>query len=295
MEIILADAMGWCFGVRDAVDLALSHPERGDLTIVGELVHDETVLAALSRAGVRFTRGFDEPVLTRRALVTAHGASQAAIASLRARGLVVEEATCPLVRRAHDRLARFVAQGRHPVVIGRRGHVEVLGLVGDFPGATVVEIAEHAREIAPHERLGVVAQTTQPLDEVLGLVAAIRRAHPASDVAFADTICHPTKERQAAVRRLAAQVQRVVVVGGPRSHNTKRLVETCLAMGIPADRVQLPGELDESRYLGLERVGLTAGTSAPDEAIAAVLARLREIARRSAALSESSSVQAGSR
>lgn len=278
MDIILADAMGWCFGVRDAVDLALSHPERGDLTIVGELVHDETVLAMLTRAGIRFTRGFDEPIVTRRALITAHGASGAAIEALRRRGVIVEEATCPLVRRAHDRLSRFVAAGRHPVVIGRRGHVEVLGLTGDFAGADVVEDEAGAQGLTPAARYGVVAQTTQPLDEVLGVVAAIRRARPESDVAFADTICHPTKERQAAVRRLAAQVQRMVVVGGPRSHNTRRLVETCLAMGVPADRVQGPEELVPEAYAGLERVGLTAGTSAPDEAIGAVLERLREFA-----------------
>jgi 4-hydroxy-3-methylbut-2-enyl diphosphate reductase len=278
MQIILAEAMGWCFGVRDAVDLALSHPERGDLTIVGELVHDETVLAALRGAGIRFTKGFDEPIVTRRALITAHGASRAAIEALRARGLVVEEATCPLVKRAHDRLARFVAEGRAPVVIGRHGHVEVLGLTGDFAGAAIVETEADAAAVPDAPRLGVVAQTTQPLDEVLALVAAIRRARPRSDVAFADTICHPTKERQAAVRRLAAQVQRVVVVGGPRSHNTRRLVETCESMGVPADRVQRPEDLDASRLAGLERVGLTAGTSAPDEAIAAVLARLRAIA-----------------
>src|SRR5688500_3271231 len=111
MNIVLAEAMGWCFGVRDAVALALGHPHRDDLTVVGELVHDERVLASLRAAGLRFVRTFDEPILTRHALVTAHGASRAAIDGLRARGLVVVEATCPLVRRAHDRLARLAALG----------------------------------------------------------------------------------------------------------------------------------------------------------------------------------------
>lgn len=278
----MAEAMGWCFGVRDAVELALSHPERGDLTILGELVHDETVLARLRAAGIRLAPSLDAAVSTRHVLVTAHGASSRAIASLRARGLEVAEATCPLVRRAHDRLARLVAQGRHPVVIGRRGHVEVLGLTGDHEGATVVESEEEAWLVPELPRVGVVAQTTQPLDEVLRIVAAIRRARAGSDVVFADTVCHPTKERQAAVRRLCAQVQRVVVVGGPRSHNTRRLAQACVDMGVPADRVQGPDELDAARYEELDVVGLTAGTSAPDDAIAAVLSRLREIASRQA-------------
>ncbi len=278
MEIILAEAMGWCFGVRDAVNLALSHPHRGDLTIAGELVHDETVLARLRAAGIRLTGGPDAEVTTSRVLITAHGASHAAIASLRARGAIVEEATCPLVRRAHDRLAALVAEGRHPVVIGRRGHVEVEGLIGDHPGATVIESEAEVARVPDLPRLGLVAQTTQPLDAVFAIVAAVRRARPGSDVAFADTVCKPTKDRQEAIRRLALLVDRVVVVGGPRSHNTQRLVDACLAAGTPADRVQHPDEIDATRYRGLARVGLAAGTSAPDDAIAAVHARLRELA-----------------
>ena len=274
--------MGWCFGVRDAVTMAMNHPERRDLTIVGELVHDETVVAGLRAAGIRFASGFDGRVETRHALVTAHGASRAAIASLVSRGLLVEEATCPLVRRAHDRLADLVTQGRHPVVVGKRGPVEVVGLTGDLAEWSVVETVDDVALVPDKAAYGVIAQTTQVLSEVLEVVAALRRARPAANVRFIDTVCHPTKERQEAVRRLAAQVDRVVVIGGPRSHNTRRLAETCRAMGIPADRVQLPGELDPRNYRGLARVGVTAGTSAPDDAIEAVVARLRALAREEA-------------
>ena len=277
MIIVLAEAMGWCFGVRDAVSLALDHPHRHDLTVVGELVHDETVLASLRAAGLRFVPSFDEPIVTRHALVTAHGASRAAIDSLRARGLTVVEATCPLVRRAHDRLARLASEGLHPVVVGRRGHVEVNGLTGDYPEATVIEGPEEAGLVPERAGYGVVAQTTQPIDHVLATVEALRRARPSAVVRFADTVCHPTKDRQDALRRLALQVDRVVVVGGPRSHNTLRLAETCRSLGTPADRVQVPDELDARVYLGLSRVGVTAGTSCPDEAIAAVVAWLSSL------------------
>jgi 4-hydroxy-3-methylbut-2-enyl diphosphate reductase len=280
MEVVMADAMGWCFGVRDAVKLAMEHPHRDDLTIVGELVHDETVLARLRAAGIRLNSGFDEEVPTSHALVTAHGASRTAIRSLESRGLVVSEATCPLVRRAHDRLAALVAEDRYPVVVGKRSHVEVRGLVGDLTEWSVVERIDEIELVPERPRYGVVAQTTQVLEQVLDVVAALRRARPASHVRFVDTICHPTKERQDAVRRLAAQVDRVVVVGGPDSHNTRRLAETCRAMGTPADRVQRPDELDASLYAGLARVGVTAGTSAPDDAIDAVVAWLRELAAR---------------
>lgn len=292
MEVVLADAMGWCFGVRDAVEMALRHPRRAELTIVGELVHDETVLDRLRGAGLRLVPSYDSSIATPLALVTAHGASHAAMDGLRARGLAVTEATCPLVRRAHDRLAALAAEGRHPVVVGKRGHVEVIGLTGDLPGASVIESPEQVGDVPRCSRIGVVAQTTQVLEDVLEVVAALRRAQPGADVKFIDTICHPTKERQAAARRLAAQVDRVVVVGGPRSHNTRRLVMACEALGTPADRVQRPEELEPERYRGLARVGLTAGTSAPDDVIEAVVARLREIASSQPEMAGASSTHA---
>ena len=164
MKVMRADSLGMCFGVRDAVAMALSSPHRSDLTILGELVHNTEILRRLREAGVRSVPSVDAPVETSRVLITAHGAATTVIERLRARGLHVEEATCPLVTHAHRRLQRLVAQGYFPVVIGNPQHVEVRGLVGDLDEYAVISSEEDVPRLAGRPRLGVVSQTTQPLE-----------------------------------------------------------------------------------------------------------------------------------
>src|SRR3569623_446629 len=139
MKVHLADAYGMCFGVRDAIHLAMTSPHRHELTVLGDLVHNPRVLERLRAAGARPAPGLDSPVETPHVLVTAHGASDAAVAALRARGLNVLEATCPLVRHAHRSLARLVANGYFPVIIGSAAHAEVRGVTGDLMEYAVLE------------------------------------------------------------------------------------------------------------------------------------------------------------
>jgi 4-hydroxy-3-methylbut-2-enyl diphosphate reductase len=266
----MAESYGMCFGVRDALKHALHSPHRTELTVLGELVHNQDVLRRLDDAGVRRVAALDAPVETGRVMITAHGASRRAIAGLRARGLQVEEATCPLVRHAHRSLDRLVAQGYFPVIIGRADHVEVRGLTGDLDEYVVIEHEGDIPRLAGRSRLGVVSQTTQPLECVLEVVRQIRAAHPDAEVRFADTVCLPTKERQDAARRLAARCAVVVVIGGRNSNNTRQLVRTCEAAGARAYQVESPADLRPEWFSGLETVGLTAGTSTPDETIEAV-------------------------
>lgn len=279
MQVVLADSFGMCFGVRDALKLALEHPHRQDLTILGELVHNSEVLRRLRDAGVRSAPTLDAPVETRRVMITAHGASDRAIQELRERGLEVEQATCPLVRHAHRMLQRLVRQGYYPVVLGRPDHVEVRGLVGDLDPYTVVQHPEEIHSLAGHARIGVVSQTTQPLDWVLEMVDRIRAAYPDAEVRFADTVCQPTKDRQQAARRLAASCQVVVVVGGRGSNNTRQLVRTCEAEGARVYHVERAAEVRPEWLRGAESVGLTAGTSTPDETIQEVREALEVAAR----------------
>src|SRR5262249_54417324 len=151
----------------------------------------------------------------------AHGTSDLAKRQLRASGHQVFDATCPLVKRAHLALARLVAEGRHPVVIGRADHVEVRGLIGDYQEHTVIyadsDVETLKDPVSQGKSLGVVAQTTQPIERVLALVEQIRLRYPQVDVRFVDTVCQPTKDRQDSLRRLASAVDVVVVVGGPES------------------------------------------------------------------------------
>jgi 4-hydroxy-3-methylbut-2-enyl diphosphate reductase len=278
MEVILAEQMGMCFGVRDAVELALNTPEPSELTILGELVHNAQVLRRLQEAGVRTVPSVDAPVETSRVMITAHGAADSVVEGLRARGLEVEEATCPLVAHAHRSLHRLVAQGYFPVVIGNPNHVEVRGLVGDLDEYEVISCPEEVPRLAGRPRLGIVSQTTQPLAFVLDIVGRIRTTFPEAEVRFRDTVCQPTKERQTAARRLASRCEAVVVIGGRNSNNTRQLVRTCEAEGARAYQVETTADLRPEWFAGIETVGLTAGTSTPDETIEAVHRALLQLA-----------------
>ncbi|MBI3272308.1 MAG: 4-hydroxy-3-methylbut-2-enyl diphosphate reductase [Planctomycetes bacterium] len=274
MEVVVASALGMCFGVKDAIELAAGLAREGPVTILGALVHNPQVVADLAAAGASTAHGPDDlpaaaPVAGDRArvLVTAHGAAASLKARLAGRGFDVRDATCPLVDRAHRAAARLAAEGRHVVVVGRADHVEVRGLVGDLPDATVLESEADLERLAGRPRLGVLAQTTEALDRVLALVARIRERFPRADVAFADTVCQPTKDRQLAVAALVLQVDAVVVVGGPESNNTHKLVARVHALGRPAWRVGSAAELRPEWLRRCRRVGLTAGTSTPDAVI----------------------------
>lgn len=279
MRIVLAESYGMCFGVRDAVAAALEAPYRRELTVLGELVHNPEVLRRLSAAGVRTARSTESEVETRHVMITAHGAAPSVIERLSGAGLEVHEATCPLVAHAHRMLDRLVAQGYFPVVIGDPAHVEVKGLVGDLEEYVVVSGAKDLDGIPRTTRLGVVSQTTQPLERVLELVERIRKRFPEADVRFVDTVCQPTKERQLAARRLAAECDVVVVVGGAGSNNTRQLAATCAAGGARAYQISGPADLESDWFTGAQVVGLTGGTSTLQETIDAVRTRLEEIAR----------------
>ena len=242
MQIIRAQSLGMCFGVRDAIALALEHAEAGPLTILGDLVHNPTVLADLRARGIAIAHDAAQ-VKTHTVMVTAHGASERALASTRALGLEVVEATCPLVRVAHRAVRALVRDGYHPVIIGQRAHVEVRGLTEDLDAFDVVLNEEDVLALDEHPRIGIAAQTTQSIERVQHLVALIRRRFPHSDVRFVDTVCQPTKQRQNAARELARQCDVVIVVGGANSNNTRELVNTCSHYCARVHHVQTESDL----------------------------------------------------
>jgi len=279
MKIQLAEHYGLCFGVRDAIAQAEALAGRGPLTILGELVHNPIVRERLTRQGVREGALHDaESARTPQVMITAHGASDKARAEWRNAGFGVADGTCPLVRQAHEKLRELVSLGYAPVVIGKRGHVEVEGLAGDFPGTCIIENADDLAQLPQADRLGVISQTTQPSDKVLALVAAIREARPASEVRFCDTVCQPTKNRQAALRKLLAECDTLVVVGGRNSNNTLQLVAAAAVAGRAVYHVERAEELRPEWFREAQVVGLTAGTSTLKETVATVRTRLEVIA-----------------
>ena len=279
MKILRAEHLGMCFGVRDALALAADEAARGPATVLGQLVHNEQVLSRLRAQGLKLETDL-AAVTTQTVVITAHGTSERRLEEVRATGRRVLDATCPLVQVAHRALADLVRRGYHPLVIGQRDHVEVRGLTGDFPECDVILTEAELATLAPRDKFGVISQTTQPVDRVRRLVAALRERFPASEVAFRDTVCQPTKQRQSAAEALARRCDVVLVLGGAHSNNTRELVATCSRHCARVFHIQTASDLNEDWLADGDTVGLTAGTSTPDDLIRAVELRLQQIASR---------------
>ena len=268
MKVIRAEVLGFCFGVRDALATArqTEHPER--VTILGQLVHNEAVLVEMDGRGFRQTGEQDigQMPTTKDVLITAHGISDARRGRLSAAGKRLIDTTCPLVRSVHEAACRLASEGRHVIVIGRPGHVEVLGLIEDLPSYTILARAADVQRY-PHQRLGIVCQSTTPPHVADQIHRAVRAANSQADIQFENTICGPTRDRQQAVGRLMTKVDVVVVVGGRNSNNTRQLVQLCRQHGRRAYQVQTAADLKRDWFARCRTVGLTAGTSSLDGTI----------------------------
>src|SRR6516162_8210164 len=280
MKIIKADVLGMCFGVRDALAIIEDVPNPEAVTIHGELVHNEKVLDDLHERGFLMIGEKQRRALpvTQTVLITAHGISDKERARLTQAGKELIDTTCPLVTRAHQAAQKLQAEGCHVLVIGKRGHVEVQGIVEDLRGFDVIGAPDEVRTY-PYARIGVMCQTTTPVRLAEDICAGLKEKNPHADIRFIDTICHPTKDHQKALERLMDDVEAMVVVGGANSNNTRQLVLRCQARGLMAYHVQGPEDLRAKWFVGLETVGLTAGTSALDETVDAVEYALQQISQ----------------
>ena len=282
MQVLRARHMGMCFGVQRAIVRAHATAERESLTILGDLVHNETVLAGLRARGIR-TCTNAEDIDTPTVMITAHGAAETRLAQLRDRGLRVVNATCPLVRAAHRAIAVLVANGCHPVIVGQAGHVEVRGLTEDLAEYDVVLGDRDVEHLQERPRFGIVAQTTQPVERLYRIAALVRHRFPESDVEIMNTVCLPTRLRQESAEELARASAVVLVVGGAHSNNTRELAATCRRHCARVHHVQSAADVRAEWIAGAAVVGITAGTSTPDAAIDEVEAAVRTLAKREAA------------
>ena len=279
MKITLAAHYGLCFGVRDALRQAEDLAQSGPLTVLGELVHNPVVRERLAQRKIGEGALDDlRSAASNRVMITAHGASNAARMNWRKAGFELADGTCPLVHRAHEELAGLVQAGCFPVVIGKRDHVEVQGLIGDFPGAHVIEYRNEIRDLPAHARYGIISQTTQPIEKVREIVEAIRKAQPDSEICFRDTVCQPTKNRQQALRALISKVDTMVVVGGRGSNNTLQLAAAASNAGLRVFHIERAEELRVEWFTDAHEVGVTAGTSTLKETVREVFEWLCRLA-----------------
>ncbi len=268
MKIIRAEFMGLCFGVRDALTIARETAAPESVSIYGELVHNPTIQGELASRGFRVVgeKHRDSTQLTNRVMVTAHGISQKRLAILSSHASEIIDTTCPLVRRVHEATQTLERENRLVILIGRRNHVEVQGIVEDLSRYIVVESPDEVidwKEAA----LGIVSQSTTTPDLAQRCLARILELNSQADVRYIDTICRPTRQRQQALEALCRSVSMVIVVGGKHSNNTRQLAERCSELGCRAVQVESAQDLMEEWFAGLETVGLTAGTSTPDGTI----------------------------
>ncbi len=279
MQITLASAMGTCFGVQDAIDMALDPAFKDRLTVVGQLVHNPQSVERLRANGVRIVeRDQIDSITTPNVMITAHGAADSTRAELEARGFTVYDATCPLVVRLHKLALWLQRKGYYVAIVGQRDHVEIKGVVGNLGDCVVVGSVDEVEALAGRPRIGVVSQTTNRLEKVEVVIRAIRALPGVEEVRFIDTVCQPVKDRQRAINDLLAEdIDLGIVVGGRNSSNTRKLLDVIRDRGVEGHHIERASELREEWFHGRRHVGITAGTSTPQDVIEEVAEAVREI------------------
>lgn len=291
MEIVLAEEMGFCHGVRRAVEMAEEAAREGKaIRTLGDLVHNPQVVERLRRLGVEVVDSLEEVGPEQVAMVTAHGAPPEVFAEAGKRGLALLDATCPLVERVQRLAQEMAGEGYGVVLCGDPDHVEVRSILGHAgEGAVAGRTLEEARENArgrglplpwqTHRRLAVLFQTTQREEVYRTFVSDLAREAMGRlrELRIFNTVCAAVARREPAARKLAAEVEAVVVVGGRHSANTRHLAESCAAVGAPTYLIERAEEIRPEWLAGRRRVGVTAGTSTPDETVAEVVEHLRRL------------------
>ncbi|AVQ88185.1 MULTISPECIES: 4-hydroxy-3-methylbut-2-enyl diphosphate reductase [Plesiomonas] len=285
MQILLANPRGFCAGV----DRAISIVERA-LELYGapiyvrhEVVHNRYVVEGLRQRGAVFVEDLHEVPDGCIVIFSAHGVSQAVRAEAKSRDLSVFDATCPLVTKVHMEVARASRKGMEAVLIGHAGHPEVEGTMGQYSnpqgGMYLVESPEDVAKLVVKnpENLCFMTQTTLSVDDTSEVIDALRQHFPAIIGPRKDDICYATTNRQEAVRQLAEQAQVVLVVGSKNSSNSNRLAELARRAGKAAYLIDGAEDIDEAWLQGVDTVGVTAGASAPEVLVQAVIARLQDL------------------
>lgn len=282
MQVILANPRGFCAGVVRAIEIVERALDRygAPVYVRHEIVHNRHVVDTLRAKGAVFVEELSDVPDGAMTVFSAHGVARTVEDEARARGLPVFDATCPLVTKVHLQGRRYAKAGRTLVMIGHEGHAEVVGTRGQVDAAvhlvsTEADVA--ALDLPLDTPLAYITQTTLSVDDTRGVIAAL--AAKFADLIGPDVseICYATQNRQTAVRDLCAVAEVLLVVGSENSSNSSRLRDLGSDMGVPSYLVADGGAVDPAWFAGVERVGLTAGASAPDELVDSVITALRQI------------------
>jgi 4-hydroxy-3-methylbut-2-enyl diphosphate reductase len=285
-EIRLANPRGFCAGVDRAIEIVNRALEvfGAPIYVRHEVVHNRFVVDDLRNRGAIFVDELAEVPDDRIVIFSAHGVSQAVRHEADQRGLKVFDATCPLVTKVHMEVARYSRKGQECILIGHKGHPEVEGTMGQYDRSQGGDIylVEDVTQVAglqvrDPERIAYVTQTTLSMDDTAQIIDALRERFPAIGGPRKDDICYATQNRQDAVKSLAAECDLVLVVGSPNSSNSNRLRELAERMGANAHLIDSAADIDPAWLKGRQRIGITAGASAPEVLVKEVLDRLQEL------------------
>ncbi|MBC7414502.1 MAG: 4-hydroxy-3-methylbut-2-enyl diphosphate reductase [Herminiimonas sp.] len=285
-EILLAQPRGFCAGVDRAIEIV----ERAliefgaPIYVRHEIVHNAYVVEDLRQKGAIFIEALDDVPTGSTVIFSAHGVSKAIEAEARERGLRVFDATCPLVTKVHIEVAKMRRDEREIIMIGHDGHPEVEGTMGQAEqGMHLVETVDDVVTLSVRDPalLAYVTQTTLSVDDTADIIAALKQRFPMIAEPKKGDICYATTNRQEAVKFMAPQVDVVIVVGSPNSSNSNRLREVAEKMGTPAYMVDNASQIDPAWLENMVRVGVTAGASAPEVLVQAVIAHLKVLGARS--------------
>jgi len=281
-ELLLAQPRGFCAGVDRAIEIVERALKQfgAPIYVRHEIVHNAYVVADLREKGAIFIEDLDDVPAGNTLVFSAHGVSKAVRAEAESRGLSIFDATCPLVTKVHVEVAKMRKTGYEIVMIGHDGHPEVEGTMGQAEeGMHLVETVEDVAtlNVANPDHLAYVSQTTLSVDDTADIIAALKARFPNIQEPKKGDICYATTNRQEAVKFMAPQVEVVIVVGSPNSSNSNRLREVAQKMGTPAYMVDRADQIDPTWLDGFKRVGVTAGASAPEVLVQAVIDRLKEL------------------
>ncbi|HYX46580.1 MAG TPA: 4-hydroxy-3-methylbut-2-enyl diphosphate reductase [Sphingomicrobium sp.] len=282
LRVLIAAPRGFCAGVDRAIQIVELALERfgAPVYVRHEIVHNRFVVERLRGLGAVFVDELDEVPDDRPVVFSAHGVPKSVPAEARSRKLTYVDATCPLVSKVHRQAERLIEEGRHILFIGHAGHPEVIGTFGQVPeGAiTLVETVEEAStvEVPDEASLAFLTQTTLSVDDTAAIVDALKVRFPNIRAPRSEDICYATSNRQAAVKAIAPECDRMLVIGAPNSSNSLRLAEVAQRMGVPARLIERAADIDWDWLGEPQTVGLTAGASAPEVLVREVLDALAE-------------------
>jgi 4-hydroxy-3-methylbut-2-enyl diphosphate reductase len=281
LDVLIAAPRGFCAGVDRAIQIVELALERfgAPVYVRHEIVHNRFVVDRLRDMGAVFVDELDEVPDDRPVVFSAHGVPKSVPADATRRGLHFVDATCPLVSKVHRQAERLIADGRHILFIGHAGHPEVIGTFGQVPegSITLVETVEDAATVAVADpgTLAFLTQTTLSVDDTAAIVDALKARFPAIQAPRSEDICYATSNRQAAVKAIAPQCEKMLVIGAPNSSNSLRLAEVAERIGVPARLIERATDIDWDWLGQPRRLGVTAGASAPELLVREVIDALR--------------------